>query len=130
VEPIDNPNPPSDFAHPIEAEFARMLDFYKIAWLYEPRTFPLVEDGEGNLVEAFTPDFYLPGQDLYIELTTRKQALITEKNRKIRALSERYPEINIKLLNRRDMEALLVKYGMVEKAPDLIGNPVRNDPDG
>jgi hypoxanthine phosphoribosyltransferase len=129
VRPIDNPNPASDFAHPIEAEFARLLDFYQIAWMYEPQTFPLVEDDQGNLVEAFTPDFYLPAQDLYIELTTRKQSLITEKNRKIRALRERYPEINIKLLNRRDMEALLVKYGMGENAPDLIGNPAVNDSD-
>ncbi len=126
---IDNPNPPEEFAHPIEAEFARLLDFYKIRWEYEPTTFPLAEDDDGNITKAFTPDFYLPAQDLYIELTTRKQELITKKNRKIRALRERYPEVNIKLLNRRDMQSLLVKYGMGAETPNLIGNPLTNDRD-
>lgn len=126
---IDNPNPPAQFAHPIEAEFARLLDFYKIPWEYEPATFPLAEDQAGKLAEAFTPDFYLPAQDLYVELTTRKQELITKKNRKIRALRERHPEVNIKLLNRRDMRSLLVKYGMAEETPNLIGNPPGHDRD-
>lgn len=130
MRPIDNPNPPSGFAHPIEAEFARLLDFYKIPWQYEPKTFPLAEDEQGNISEAFTPDFYLPGQDLYVELTTRKQSLITEKNHKIRALNARYPEVNIKLLNRRDMRSLLVKYGMVEEEPNLIGDPNGDQSDG
>lgn len=130
MQPIDNPNPPTEFAHPIEAEFARLLDFYDIPWEYEPKTFPLAEDSEGNLTEAFTPDFYLPTQDLYIELTTRKQALITEKNRKIRAMAEMYPDINVKLLNRRDMETMLAKYGMIEESPNLIGDPNGNNQNG
>ncbi|MFQ5922139.1 MAG: hypothetical protein ACE5M4_04790 [Anaerolineales bacterium] len=130
MRPIENPNPPTDFAHPIEAEFARLLDFYRIPWQYEPKTFPLAEDPEGNITEAFTPDFYLPSQDLFVELTTRKQALITEKNRKIRALKERYPEVKVKLLNRRDMETMLVKYGMAEETPNLIGDPNGNNGDG
>lgn len=129
MRPIDNPNPPSEFAHPIEAEFARLLDFYDIPWQYEPKTFPLAEDSEGNITEAFTPDFYLPSQELYVELTTRKQALITEKNGKIRAMKEHYPEVKVKLLNRRDMETMLIKYGMVEETPNLIGNPNGNNKD-
>ncbi len=127
MDPVNNPNRPSEFAHPIEAEFARLLDFYRIPWEYEPKTFPLAEDDNGNLIEAFTPDFYLPLQDLYVELTTRKQSLITEKNRKIRALKERYPEINIKLLNRKDMESLLTKYGMASEKPNLIGDPSKSN---
>lgn len=126
---IDNPNLPTEFAHPIEAEFARLLDFYNIAWQYEPTTFPLAENELGKPTEAFTPDFYLPNQDLFIELTTRKQELITEKNRKLRALRKRYPEVNIKLLNRRDMHSLLVKYGMTAEAPNLIGDPQANERD-
>lgn len=130
MRPIDNPNPPSEFAHPIEAEFARLLDFYKIPWQYEPKTFPLAVDEEGNITEAFSPDFYLPSQDLYIELTTRKQALITEKNHKIRAMRERYPTVEVKLLNRQDMETLLVKWGMAEETPNLIGDATDNNGDG
>ena len=121
--PRSNPNRRSEFAHPIEAEFARLLDFYRIPWEYEPTTFPLAEDEAGNLQEAFTPDFYLPLQELYVELTTRRQNLITEKNRKIRALREKYPEVNIKLFNRRDMTSLLMKYGMGAETPNLIGDP-------
>lgn len=123
VGPQDNPNRPKDFAHPIEAEFARLLDFYRIPWEYEPTTFPLTTDGNGAITEAFTPDFYLPSQDLYIELTTRRQKLITEKNRKIRRLRERYPEVNVKLLNRRDMRNLLLKYGMEREEDKLLGSP-------
>lgn len=99
------------FAHASEAEFARMLDFYKIRWQYEPTTFPLQWDAQGRVLESFTPDFYLPDQDLYIELTTQKQALVTKKNRKVRLLQQHYPDLNIKLFYRRDVERLRQKYG-------------------
>ncbi len=102
------------FAHPSETEFARVLDFYAIEWLYEPRTFPIRWDSEGNVVEAFTPDFYLPEFDLYIELTTLKQNLVTRKNRKLRLLRQLYPELNIKVFYGRDFRGLLLKYGLGE----------------
>jgi hypoxanthine phosphoribosyltransferase len=98
------------FAHESEEEFARILDFYGVAWEYEPRSFPLREE-DGRIAEAFTPDFFLPALDLYIELTTLKQRLVTEKHRKVRSLQERYPEIQIKLLHRSDYLSLLAKYG-------------------
>ena len=98
------------FAHPAEEEIARLLDFYGVKWLYEPRSFPLRWDGN-RVVEMFTPDFYLPEEDLYVELTTLKQSLVTEKNRKLRHLRELYPDTNIKLLYRRDIHRLLAKYG-------------------
>lgn len=98
------------FAHPSEEEFARILDFYKIEWVYEPRSFPLRWEGEA-VTEMFTPDFYLPGLDLYIELTTLKQSLVTTKNRKLRHLKELYPEIKITLLYKKDYDRLLAKYG-------------------
>ena len=100
----------NNFAHPSEEEFTKLLDFYRIEWLYEPRSFPL-QWKNGSIAEMFTPDFYLPELDLYVELTTLKQKLITEKNRKIRCLRELYPEINIKLLNKSDYLQLLAKYG-------------------
>jgi hypothetical protein len=99
------------FAHPSEAEFAQILDFYKIRWQYEPTTFPLQSDAQGRILESFTPDFYLPDQQLYIELTTQKQGLVTKKNRKVRLLKQRYPEVNVKLFYRRDVERLWQKYG-------------------
>lgn len=102
------------FAHPSEEEFARMLDFYRIKWLYEPRTFPLEWDSEGNITEAFSPDFYLPEQDLYVEITTQKQKLAWKKNKKIRRLKELYPDVKIKIIYGRDYRSLLLKYGIKE----------------
>jgi hypoxanthine phosphoribosyltransferase len=101
---------PAQFAHPSEEEFARLLNFYRIEWLYEPRSFPLRWNGE-EIAEMFTPDFYLPELDLYVELTTLKQDLITQKNRKVRRLQELYPNVNIRLLTKNDFVKLLGKYG-------------------
>ncbi len=101
---------PARFANESEEEFARLLDFYGIEWEYEPRSFPLRYEGD-RLVEAFTPDFYLPSLDLYIELTTLKQGLVTDKHRKLRQLREQFPDIQIKLLYRKDYLRLLAKYG-------------------
>lgn len=97
--------------HPAERTFAHLLDFYGIPWEYEPRTFVLEEDEEGRVIEAFTPDFYLPEQDLYVELTTMNPRQITAKNRKIRRLRERYPDVNIRLFRRRDIAFLFHKFG-------------------
>lgn len=110
-----------NFIHPSEAEFARILDFYQIAWEYEPRTFELRWDKDGNLLEAFSPDFYLPEQDLYIELTTMEQRLITRKHRKLRRLRQLYPDINIKLVNRSDFKHLFFKYGLDEEHDQILG---------
>ena len=101
-----------EFAHPSEREFARVMDFYRIRWEYEPRTFPIEWDENQNVVKAFTPDFYLPDLDLFIELTTMKQSLVTKKNRKVRLLRELYPEVNIKILYERDYKNLIWKYGL------------------
>ncbi len=100
----------AEFAHPSEEEFAHILDFYNIEWVYEPRSFPLRWEGD-RMKEMFTPDFYLPALNLYVELTTLRQSLVTEKNRKLRRLRELYPEIKITLLYKRDFDRLLAKYG-------------------
>jgi hypothetical protein len=98
------------FVNQAEIECAKLLDFYGLRWEYEPRCFVLETDEEGRVLEAFTPDFYLPEQDLYLEVTVMKQSLITRKNRKIRKLRERYPDVKIKLFTRRDFERLARKY--------------------
>ncbi|MCZ7568031.1 MAG: hypothetical protein M5U01_05430 [Ardenticatenaceae bacterium] len=112
----------STFAHTAEEEFGRLLDYYGIEWQYEPHTFPLAWDNAGNVTEAFAPDFYLPQQDLYIELTTLRPRLNSRKNRKIRRLKELYPDVNIKLLKRRDLRALMLKYGLDHAAEKIQGS--------
>jgi hypothetical protein len=104
-----------NFAHQSEQMFANLLDFYRIAWEYEPRSFPIQWDRDGNPLEAFTPDFYLPEFDVYIELTTMKQAHVTRKNRKVRLLRELYPQINIQVFYQKDFENLIFKYGLAER---------------
>ncbi|MEX1007481.1 MAG: hypothetical protein WD271_06510 [Acidimicrobiia bacterium] len=100
------------FAHNSERQFAKLLDFYAIEWSYEPRTFVLESNRDGNPQQAFTPDFYLPAYDLYIEITTLNQKLVTKKNRKARRVQELYPEVHVRVLYQRDYLHLLVKYGL------------------
>jgi len=100
------------FANESEQEFARILDFYKIRWEYEPTTFPIAWDAEGYVRESFTPDFYLPDYGIFIELTTMKQSLVTKKNRKVRLFEQHYPDIPIKLFYGKDYKALLIKFGI------------------
>ncbi|TMD08454.1 MAG: hypoxanthine phosphoribosyltransferase [Chloroflexi bacterium] len=114
------------FAHPSEQEFARFLDYYRIRWVYEPTSFPIAWDAE-RVSEMFTPDFYLPETDLYIELTTMRQALVTPKNRKLRLLRELYPDVNVKLLYQKDYQQLLAQagYGTLDSVHHLRKQDIR-----
>ncbi len=102
----------ANFMHPSEKEFARVLDYYNIPWVYEPDTFPLQWDAEGRVTEAFSPDFYLPEQKMYVELTTQRQKLIWKKNNKLRRLKELYPEVNVKIVYGKDYHSMLKKFGL------------------
>ncbi|HSR28814.1 MAG TPA: hypothetical protein VLR51_10180 [Actinomycetes bacterium] len=120
------------FAHNSERQFARLLDFYRVEWEYEPTAFPIEWDAAGQPTQHFRPDFYLPGFRLYIEITTLNQRLVTKKNRKVRRLRELYPDVRIKVLYQRDYLSLLAKYGLeppsqmvppptpVERGPSLV----------
>jgi hypoxanthine phosphoribosyltransferase len=101
---------PPSFANRAELECAKVLDYYGVPWEYEPTTFVLEEAEDGRVVEAFTPDFHLPEQDLYLEITMMKQSLVTRKNRKLRKFRERYPGVRIKLFYKRDVERLAQRY--------------------
>ena len=97
---------PPRFANRAELECAKVLDYYGVPWEYEPTTFVLERDPDGRVTSAFTPDFYLPEQDLYVEVTVMRQSLVTRKNRKLRELKRQYPEVKVKLFYRRDIERL------------------------
>jgi hypoxanthine phosphoribosyltransferase len=101
---------PPRFANRIELECAKILDYYGVAWDYEPHSFVLRRDDEGRVVSAFTPDFYLPEQKLFFEVTVMKQSLVTRKDRKLREVQELYPHVRIKLFYRRDIERLAQRY--------------------
>ena len=120
-----------EFAHESERQFARLLDFYGISWDYEPRTFPIEFAPDGSATGFFTPDFYLPEEEVFIEITTMNQKLVTKKNRKVRQLAERHPDVRCKIFYQRDFLHLLIKYGLdapahLEAAPPTrIPGPVR-----
>ena len=101
AETQDLPSDTVRFAHASERQFAQLLDFYQIEW-----------DRDGNVVQRFTPDFFLPQYDLYIEITTLNQRLVTKKNRKVRRLRELYPGVNCKIFYQRDYLSLVSKYGL------------------
>jgi len=112
AEPEALPSERVRFAHNSERQLATLLDFYGVAWEYEPTEFVLEWDAKGAPAQAFRPDFYLPAYDLYIEITTLNQKLVTKKNRKVRRLRELHPEVKIKIFYQRDYLALLEKYGL------------------
>jgi hypothetical protein len=119
MHPEARPRPA--FAHASEAEMARILDFYDVRWQYEPDLFPILWNTDGDVLESFAPDFYLPDLDLYLEMTTLKQRLVRKKNRKLRRLRELYPDVQIKLFYARDFRMLMLKYGRLALAEDMSG---------
>lgn len=99
------------FAHPAEVEFAQLLTCFGVRWAYEPTTFAVKWGSDGRPQEFVTPDFYLPDHELYVELTTMRQRLVTRKNRKFRLLREQYPNIRVKMLYSRDLQRLREAHG-------------------
>jgi len=121
------------FAHNSERQFARLLDFYRVRWQYEPDTFVLERGEDGSPTWAFSPDFYLPDHQRYIEVTTLNQRLVTRKHRKLRRLRELYPDVDVTLLYQRDYLALLAKYGLEapeQHADDGSDRPRSSEPLG
>jgi len=98
------------FAHRSERRFARILDFYRLRWEYEPHTFPLRFSEDGSAVESFTPDFWLPEIGTYLELTHLRKANSSRKDGKLRRFRQLHPDKRIRVLRRRDLEALTAKY--------------------
>jgi hypothetical protein len=111
---------PPQFAHETEREVAQWLDEAGLPWEYEPRTFVL-EETDGRIKEGFTPDFYLPDADVYIECTAMKQSLTNRKNRKVRKLRER--GVVVTVLYKRDIERLRERYGGVTSPRAPVPEP-------
>lgn len=100
------------FKNETEEEFAKILSLYNIEWLYEPKTFPVEWDAEGNVTMAISPDFYLPKFNLYLELTTMDQRYVTKKNKKMRLVKELYPGTNIRIVYKKDFNELVDRLKM------------------
>ena len=96
------------FAHYSEKLFAEHLNLFDINWIYEPKSFPL-KWGSGAIKMMFTPDFYLPEYNTYIEITTMDQKLITKKQKKIKLARILYPQTSFKLINEKEFYNFLTK---------------------
>ncbi|MGI6085514.1 MAG: cytidylate kinase family protein [Acetivibrionales bacterium] len=110
-EKTDTPVKKPVFKHPAEEEFANILNMYGIAWEYEPKTFPVKWDAEGNVIMAISPDFYLAKFDTYIEITTMDQKYVTTKNKKVKLMRELYPDVNVNIVYKKDFYSLLERFG-------------------
>lgn len=113
-----------DFAHPVERELAKLYDTHGIAWQYEPHTFVLERGDDGTVHEAFTPDFYLPDLDLYVECTVMKQSLTRHKRRKARRVHEGRG-VSVEILFRRDFLRLARRWSF-----DALGRAANGGPPG
>lgn len=98
------------FAHISEYNFSVLLTLYGIKWIYEPTLFPLKWGSDGGVKMMFRPDFYLPELDLYVEITTMNQKLVTKKNKKIKLATKLYPSLNFKIIYDVQYQDLINKY--------------------
>jgi cytidylate kinase len=124
-EVIDHQTEHTVFKNPAETEFAKILDMYQIEYKYEPKTFPIEWDAEGNITMAFSPDFYLTKFDTYIELTIMNQKYVSEKKKKLKKVRELYPGTNINIVYKRDFHSLIERFSsfMGEPAPGPTAKP-------
>jgi hypothetical protein len=97
------------FAHPVERELARLFDQHGIAWEYEPETFVLQRDADGNVREAFTPDFFLPDLGIYVECTVMRQCHTSRKRQKARRVREQ-TGTSVEILFRSDFDRLARRW--------------------
>ncbi|NLJ94878.1 MAG: cytidylate kinase-like family protein [Clostridiaceae bacterium] len=99
-----------EFKNESELEFVHLLNLYDIEWRYEPKSFPVEWDEQNQVTMAFSPDFYLPKFDLYLELTTMNQKYVSAKKKKLEKLKELYPDVNVKIIYKRDFLSLIQRF--------------------
>ena len=107
---MENSNSNITFAHTSEFEFSELLNLYNIEWIYEPTSYPLKWGSDGSIKMMFKPDFYLPVYNLYIEITTMNQKLVTKKNKKLKLAKRLYPGVRFKIIYEFQYIELLKKY--------------------
>ena len=96
-----------------EANIARLFNFLGIKWIHQPRTFDL-----GS--QTYTPDFYLPDYDIYIEVKNFLGRYSKIRDRKFREL---YPNTKLILLLKKDYLELERKYSHLIKNWEYKNSP-------
>lgn len=89
------------FRSSYEYLFAKWLNKNKIKWHYESKTFDL-----GNT--TYTPDFYLPDTDTYIEI---KGYWLPKAKKKFKLFKHKFPNIIIQIIEKIKLQALKILKG-------------------
>lgn len=116
---------PPRFVRESERELAELLDAHGLPWEYEPHTFTLERATDGRILEAVTPDFYLPEVGLYIECTEMKSSRTHRKRRKLRKLRALYGEV-VTYFGARELDELRASLRLAAEeegaGPKVTGN--------
>lgn len=97
-----------------EANFARLMDFLNIKWEYAPKIFDLG-------TQMYTPDFYLPVSNMYVEVKNFIWKYSEVRDSKFRKL---YPDIKLQLLLKEDYLKLQNTYSNFIKNWEYSNSPV------
>jgi predicted nuclease of restriction endonuclease-like RecB superfamily len=85
-----------------EANIARIFNGKGIKWEFGPKTFDI-----GG--QHYTPDFYLPERNLYIEVKNFWSEYSAERDRRFR---ERYPHVRLKVILKAEYLFLEGRYAV------------------
>ncbi len=83
-----------------EANYARLLNFQGMRWVHQPQTFRLKK-------QNYTPDFYLPEQDKFIEIKNFLSDYSKNRDEEFRKL---YPNLRLDLILKKDYLKLQEKF--------------------
>jgi len=84
-----------------EANVARYFNFVGIKWEFESKTFWFENIKRGN--RSYTPDFYLPEEDRYVEV---KGWMDKSSKTKLKRMAKYYPNIKIEIIAKDEYKAI------------------------
>ena len=91
------------FKSALEADYARYCNYMKKKWYYEHKTFQFEFN---NYIRAYTPDFYLPDQNLYVETKAKRRDSKYDANLACTALLKKQG-VNIEVVFMHDFYKML-----------------------
>ncbi|MCB9819038.1 hypothetical protein H6788_02550 [Candidatus Nomurabacteria bacterium] len=86
-----------------EANYARVLNLTGIKWIHQPKRFRLKS-------QYYTPDFYLPESDKYIEIKNFLSDYSLKRDKEFREL---YPKLELELVLKEDYKKLEEEFANV-----------------
>lgn len=95
-----------------EANIARYYNYLGIEWEFEPKTFVFENIKRGSV--SYTPDFYLPKEDKWVEV---KGWMDSKSKTKLKRFEKQYPEEykKLQLITQKEYEEIKRKVSMFIK---------------